>query len=229
MLQNEATEIHCRWRSWLVKGNGSGTPSSNNPCSMTIQRVSHTTDDSGKNEQNSQSVSARCFVISQWKALAISRTVISILASYHRKEKLHQKMPEERPLRSLLVCVPPCQINTPQFSLQGAFRLCASSQYFLRASCVTLGPLSAYFFLSQMSRFDIVIYGATGFTGKWVIRQLVNSDLFADISWAIAGRSEQKLKQVLEELAKTTGDLASETKSCRQRPQWYKDHNCWHR
>ena len=48
---------------------------------------------------------------------------------------------------------------------------------------------------------DVVIYGATGFTGKLVVeymQEIYGND--ESFSWAIAGRSEEKLKAVSEDL-----------------------------
>ena len=52
-----------------------------------------------------------------------------------------------------------------------------------------------------MRDYDIVLFGATGFTGKLVAEYLhrtYGSD--GDLRWAIAGRNESKLKQVATEL-----------------------------
>ena len=51
--------------------------------------------------------------------------------------------------------------------------------------------------------YDIIVFGATGFTGKLVVEYLiehygVNNELF---TWAIAGRNEDKIKKVIETLA----------------------------
>ena len=51
--------------------------------------------------------------------------------------------------------------------------------------------------------YDIIVFGATGFTGKLVVEYLiehygVNNKLF---TWAIAGRNEDKIKKVIETLA----------------------------
>ena len=51
--------------------------------------------------------------------------------------------------------------------------------------------------------YDIIVFGATGFTGKLVVEYLmeyygVNNELF---TWAIAGRNEYKIKKVIETLA----------------------------
>ena len=47
-------------------------------------------------------------------------------------------------------------------------------------------------------RFEIVLYGATGFTGKLVAEYL--SEAHPDLTWAIAGRSQQKLDEVRQAL-----------------------------
>jgi short subunit dehydrogenase-like uncharacterized protein len=49
--------------------------------------------------------------------------------------------------------------------------------------------------------FDVVIYGATGFTGKLVVEYMLNQ--YGDdntISWAMAGRSHEKLMAVRDSL-----------------------------
>ena len=49
--------------------------------------------------------------------------------------------------------------------------------------------------------FDVVIYGATGFTGKLVVEYMQEKyGKDEGISWAISGRSEEKLNSVREEL-----------------------------
>ena len=47
-------------------------------------------------------------------------------------------------------------------------------------------------------RFEIVLYGATGFTGKLVAEYL--AEAHPDLKWAIAGRSQQKLDEVRQVL-----------------------------
>ena len=49
--------------------------------------------------------------------------------------------------------------------------------------------------------FDVVVYGATGFTGKLVVEYMLNQ--YGDdetISWAMAGRSHEKLVAVRDAL-----------------------------
>lgn len=47
---------------------------------------------------------------------------------------------------------------------------------------------------------DVVIFGATGFTGKYTVLHAVK--LLSDLKWGIAGRSQQKLESVLKEIGK---------------------------
>ncbi|MBT8115174.1 MAG: saccharopine dehydrogenase NADP-binding domain-containing protein [Arenicella sp.] len=44
--------------------------------------------------------------------------------------------------------------------------------------------------------FDVVVWGATGFTGKWVARHLFDNYPQTKLRWAIAGRNQQKLDDV---------------------------------
>ena len=53
--------------------------------------------------------------------------------------------------------------------------------------------------MSNLNKYDFVIYGATGFTGKLVVEYAINQ--YAnnnEISWAIAGRNNEKLEHVQE-------------------------------
>jgi len=62
-----------------------------------------------------------------------------------------------------------------------------------------------------MSRqYDIIVFGATGFTGKYVVetialmlKKLPTSEKF---SWAVSGRSEAKLQEVLKEMSESSGN-----------------------
>jgi short subunit dehydrogenase-like uncharacterized protein len=48
-------------------------------------------------------------------------------------------------------------------------------------------------------QYDLVVYGATGYTGKYTAEHLQKSAP-TDLNWAIAGRNSQKLESVLKEL-----------------------------
>jgi short subunit dehydrogenase-like uncharacterized protein len=50
-------------------------------------------------------------------------------------------------------------------------------------------------------RYDIVLLGATGYTGQLVARRL--SARIPSLSWAIAGRNEEKLNLIVTDLDKT--------------------------
>lgn len=59
-----------------------------------------------------------------------------------------------------------------------------------------------------MSRLDLVIFGATGFTGKQTVIHMVKFAKKYDIgSWGVAGRSEKKLETLMTEVSKKTGKL----------------------
>ncbi|GMT11669.1 hypothetical protein PFISCL1PPCAC_2966, partial [Pristionchus fissidentatus] len=55
------------------------------------------------------------------------------------------------------------------------------------------------------SRYDIVVYGATGFTGSYIVRALATSPLFKGKTIAVAGRSEAKIRATLDEIVKDIG------------------------
>jgi len=48
--------------------------------------------------------------------------------------------------------------------------------------------------------FDVVVFGATGFTGRLVAEYLQNQYGDSDVKWAMAGRSQEKLEQVRDEM-----------------------------
>ncbi|CAF0812957.1 unnamed protein product [Brachionus calyciflorus] len=56
-----------------------------------------------------------------------------------------------------------------------------------------------------MSRLDIVIFGATGYTGKFVVRELARTYRDENITWGIAGRSKDKLESVLNSISSELG------------------------
>ena len=62
-------------------------------------------------------------------------------------------------------------------------------------------------------RYDLVVFGATGYTGQFVVEEVARtaeqekSQGKVPLSWAIAGRSEKKLQDVLATAKKETGKL----------------------
>jgi short subunit dehydrogenase-like uncharacterized protein len=61
-----------------------------------------------------------------------------------------------------------------------------------------------------MSRFDVIVFGATGYTGTFVVRELAClTKKDAKITWAVAGRSKEKLDKVLASISKEIGFFLS--------------------
>lgn len=55
--------------------------------------------------------------------------------------------------------------------------------------------------MSPNAKFDIIVYGATGYTGRLVCEYLNKRyGLNGEVNWAIAGRSREKLEQVRDEI-----------------------------
>ena len=46
-------------------------------------------------------------------------------------------------------------------------------------------------------KFDVIIFGATGYTGKYAIRSAV--EVLKDMKWAVAGRNKAKLEETLKD------------------------------
>jgi short subunit dehydrogenase-like uncharacterized protein len=58
----------------------------------------------------------------------------------------------------------------------------------------------------KINQYDIVIFGATSFVGKIICEYMINQFSTDEVSWALAGRSEQKLTELKNDL----GDKAKE-------------------
>lgn len=62
-----------------------------------------------------------------------------------------------------------------------------------------------------MSRdFDIVIFGASGFVGKYAIQNLHESAKRDGLRWAVAGRSEDKVRQALQFASELCGQVLAD-------------------
>ena len=61
--------------------------------------------------------------------------------------------------------------------------------------------------LAKNRKHQLVIYGATGFTGKYVVEILANyiSNKNIKLKWAVAGRNKQKLDDTLDQVAEILG------------------------
>ena len=57
-------------------------------------------------------------------------------------------------------------------------------------------------------KYDIVVFGASGFTGQFVVEELARiEEEESGLRWAVAGRSQDKLEAVIQEVAYTTGNI----------------------
>ncbi|KAF7636630.1 Sacchrp_dh_NADP domain-containing protein [Meloidogyne graminicola] len=57
---------------------------------------------------------------------------------------------------------------------------------------------------TDTERYDIVLYGASGFTGHYVLETFAKSQDFGKLSLAIAGRNKKKLEETLANVGKLT-------------------------
>jgi short subunit dehydrogenase-like uncharacterized protein len=56
-----------------------------------------------------------------------------------------------------------------------------------------------------MDRLDIIVFGATGYTGNFVVKELAKTFRSEKFSWGIAGRYEKKLKELLKSISNENG------------------------
>ncbi|GFO11053.1 saccharopine dehydrogenase-like oxidoreductase [Plakobranchus ocellatus] len=54
-------------------------------------------------------------------------------------------------------------------------------------------------------KFDLVVFGASGFTGQYVVDEVSRVAAVEKLTWAIAGRSMAKLQKILREASSRTG------------------------
>jgi short subunit dehydrogenase-like uncharacterized protein len=57
--------------------------------------------------------------------------------------------------------------------------------------------------MAEAREFDVIVYGATGFTGRLVAEYLTRAYRDSNVAWAMAGRSETKLAAVHSDIAAT--------------------------
>ena len=58
-------------------------------------------------------------------------------------------------------------------------------------------------------KLDVIIFGATGFTGKYTVFEGIK--ILSTLKWGIAGRSKEKLEAVLVEMGKKGATDLSKT------------------
>lgn len=54
-------------------------------------------------------------------------------------------------------------------------------------------------------KYDIVVFGASGFTGKFVVMEMAYLCQIYSLTWAVAGRQKNKLQKVLDDMYKAVG------------------------
>jgi short subunit dehydrogenase-like uncharacterized protein len=59
----------------------------------------------------------------------------------------------------------------------------------------------------DMQKYDIVVFGASGFTGQCIAEELARTADDERLTWAIAGRDMKKLQAVLARASGCTGRL----------------------
>jgi len=68
-----------------------------------------------------------------------------------------------------------------------------------------------FVFFIMSNRLDILIFGATGYTGQYLVEEMARKAQQFGIKWGIAGRTKNKLNDVLQQASTVTGiaDLSS--------------------
>jgi short subunit dehydrogenase-like uncharacterized protein len=59
--------------------------------------------------------------------------------------------------------------------------------------------------MASNREFDLVIFGATGFTGQFVVEEVARTVQNDSIKWAVAGRNKEKLSEALKIATKEVG------------------------
>ena len=60
---------------------------------------------------------------------------------------------------------------------------------------------------SESEKLDVIIFGATGYTGKVAVYEIVKLAKEKNITWGISGRNRNKLDNVLKEVEGKTGNF----------------------
>lgn len=59
--------------------------------------------------------------------------------------------------------------------------------------------------MAPSKQYDMVVFGATGYTGQYVVEYAARAGAEEGLSWAVAGRNQEKLAGVLDQAAANTG------------------------
>jgi len=59
--------------------------------------------------------------------------------------------------------------------------------------------------IKSKRKYDIIVFGASGFTGQFVVMEMGRFSQIYNLTWAIAGRNTEKLQNVLDKLYNTIG------------------------
>merc|ERR550519_3305606 len=63
----------------------------------------------------------------------------------------------------------------------------------------------------EMKTHDLVVLGASGFTGQYVVQYVLGAVKEHGVTWAVAGRNETKLRSVLKSVGEKLGEDISTT------------------
>ena len=64
-----------------------------------------------------------------------------------------------------------------------------------------------FIFFRMAERLDIVIFGATGFTGQYVVKEAARLSKIKDFTWGVAGRRQDALEAVIKKHAPDSGNF----------------------
>lgn len=59
--------------------------------------------------------------------------------------------------------------------------------------------------MSAARQYDLIVFGATGFTGQYVSEEIARIADAENVTWAVSGRNTGKMKTILENVEKSTG------------------------
>ncbi|KAL5238649.1 hypothetical protein ACI65C_006059 [Semiaphis heraclei] len=61
--------------------------------------------------------------------------------------------------------------------------------------------------IKSKRKYDIIVFGASGFTGQFVVMEMSRFSQIYNLNWAIAGRNTERLQNVLDKLYNTSDDF----------------------